>query len=99
MTAVFDSIDKNLIAQQGQQRLMALRLALEAVHEYKTWLDAYSTSDLTSGPGLSDEGAQMLKNAFADADDLYGISTGQDSVASLPYNFLTSMRAVIGPLF
>jgi hypothetical protein len=101
---VFDGLDASLIASQGQQRLQALRLALEAVHEYRAWLDAYSTDDLSApqnagGPGLSSAGATMLKNAFADADGLYNIANQGTPVESLPYNFLTSWRAVIGPLF
>jgi hypothetical protein len=101
---VFDGLSGNLIAQQGQQRLQALRLALEAVHEYRSWLDAYSVDDLAApvesgGPAMSSTGATMLKNAFADADGLYTIANNNAPVETLPYNFMTSMRAVIGPLF
>jgi hypothetical protein len=101
---VFDTLSGALIASQAQQRLQALRLALEAVHEFRAWLDAYSTDDLAAptadgGPAMSAAGAAMLKNAFADADGLYTIANAGSPVESLPYNFMTSMRAVIGPLF
>lgn len=95
-TPVFDGINEGNIVQQAQQRLLTLRLAVVTVNEYKLWLDGYGVPDLEA---LSIAQPQMLKDAFADAGDLYTIATGGTPNAMPPHNYMTSIRRVMGPLF
>jgi hypothetical protein len=95
-TPVFDGINEGNIVQQAQQRLLTLRLAVITVNEYKLWLDGYSVEDLGA---LSILQPQMLKDAFADAGDLYTIATGGTPVAAPPHDYMASIRRVMGPLF
>jgi hypothetical protein len=96
--AVFGGIAASDIRVQAQSRLMTLRMALEAAHDYQLWLSGLSNDDLVAA-GMSSDDAQSLKNAFADADGLWNIANDGTPVEGLPYNFLASARIIIGPLF
>lgn len=97
---VFGGISASNITTGAQSRLMTLRLALQAADDYYLWLSGYSTSDLVTAGIASTADAQDLLNAFADAHELSVLANGGGLNAyTLPYNFLTSMRVVIGPQF
>lgn len=98
--AVFGGITQQQVVTGAQARLMALRLALEAANDYYLWLSAYALSDLQAAPlTFSAADGQAILNAMSDAHQLYLAATGSAITPALPYNFMASMRQIIGPQF
>ena len=98
--AVFGQLNASLVVQQMQQKLSALLEAFEDCDNAYQWLSAYAAGDLEEAPLSFDAGdAQAILNAFADVHDLYQTAQGTTGfpTAELPYNFLASMRVVMGP--
>lgn len=89
------------IVNNAQAKLKALQRAFEDCEDFYQWLSAYGAADLEAAPiGLDADSAQALLNAFADAHQEYQVRTGAQGfpTATLPYSFIASQRAVIGPL-
>jgi hypothetical protein len=98
--AVFGGITASNITTGAQARLMSLRLALQAADDYYLWLSGYNAGDLVAAGLANSTDAQYLLNAFADAHELSVLANGGGlGTYTLPYNFMTSMRVVIGPQF
>lgn len=99
-------ITQQYVVNNAQTRLAALRDALEACHDFRQWLAAYSAADLEAAPvSLDTTSAPAIFSAFADADALYqlyttGALTSPPSGYTTPgtYVFGASQRVVIGPL-
>jgi hypothetical protein len=93
-------ITEAYVVNNAQSKLAALRRALEDCADFYSWLASYSASDLEADPiDMDAASAQAIFNAFADASFLAGLANGADpGDHPFPYNFLTSMRVVIGPL-
>jgi hypothetical protein len=99
-------ITEQYIVNNAQNKLAALRDALEACHDYKQWLTAYAATDLEAAPvNMDSASATALFSAFADADALYqlyntGDLTSPPSGYTTPgtYIFGASQRVIIGPL-
>lgn len=98
--AIFGTITQDNVATGAQSRLMTLRRALEAVADFYTWISAYTAADLVA-LGFTEADAEALLSAFADANELASLYNGNalDSSYTLPYNFSTSQRKIIGPQF
>jgi len=97
--SMFGQLNPAQTVQQMQQQLTALRSAFEDCEDIYQWLSAYSITDLEGAPmNLSAADAQDILNAFADAHDLWMTAQGETGfpTATLPYGFMTSMRAVTG---
>ena len=92
-------ISQESIVNYAQNKLINLRRALEDCADLNDWLSSYSTTDLEAAPvNMDADSAQALMNAFADAAFLAALAeAGELGDHPLPYNFLTSMRVVIGP--
>ena len=97
--AMFGQLNASMTIQQVQQKLAALFSALEDLEDVYKWLSAYAVADLEAAPlSLAAADAQAILNAFADAHDLYMTAQGTTGfpTATLPYNFLASMRMITG---
>lgn len=98
--AMFGQLNTIDFVQQITRELAALRQAFEAVESTYQWASAYALSDFEAAPlSLSAGDGQDVLNALADAHDLW--ETAQGTVgwptATLPYNFMASMRVITGP--
>jgi len=95
--AVFGQLNPSTVVNQIQMKLSALFSALEDLEGDYQWSSAYSLSDFEAPPfSFSASDAQAVFNALADAHDLYQTALGTTGfpTATLPYDFLASMRAV-----
>jgi hypothetical protein len=91
------SVTAAIIAQGAVARLTALRRALEDCADFRAWLSGMSTTDLTN-VGFSSADASSLQSAFADANELSVLFNGGAlGTYTLPYNFSSSIRLIIGP--
>ena len=92
-------ISEESVVNYAQNKLINLRRALADCADFYEWLSSYAPQDLEAAPVSMDAAsAQALFNAFADAAFLAALAEGGDLGAHpLPYNFLTSVRVVIGP--
>lgn len=96
--AIFGGISQAYVANNAQNKLQALRRALEDVTDFRAWLAAYSAADLVN-LGFTADDAQAILNAFADAGELAALYNGGELGSyTLPYNFSASQRIIIGPL-
>jgi len=96
---MFDELNPTQTIMQIQQHLAALRQAFEDCESDYQWASAYSLADFEASPlNMTPAGAQAILNALADAHQLW--MTGQGTpgfpAATLPYNFMASMRMIDG---
>ena len=99
--ALFDPahLSPDQITALTQQRLTALRDALNGVDQLYQWLIAQSDGDLTTGIGFDTDMLSAERSAMADAHafvQLYLLGT-LPGTYTLPYTFGNSQRRVIGP--
>lgn len=94
MTAGLQITQAEVNAQAGTIA-RSLFAALSNVTEFKAWLDTITVADLET-LGFSTDDANTLKSAFADLADLAGIFKGLAAAQTLPYNFSTFARRLIG---
>lgn len=85
-----------------QQRLIALRSAINGVSDLYGWTSGLAAADLAAASGYSAGDAPTVLSAVADAHALAQIySTGQPPgtypQAASAYIYATSQRQVIGP--
>lgn len=73
----------------------AVFAALGNVTEFKTWLDTVTVGDLET-LGFSTADANTLKSAFSDLADLAGVFQGSAAARTLPYDYRTFARRLIG---
>lgn len=95
-------ITQAYVTNNVQNKLSALRNALEGVENFYLWLASYALGDLT-GLGFSTNDGQLILNGFADANALHQIYTtgqapGSYPQVTSPYTYATSQRLIIGPL-
>jgi uncharacterized protein DUF4082 len=91
-------INQAYVNNNVQNKLLALRSALNGVNDLYLWLSAYAQSDLVA-LGFSAADAADIFNAVTDAHELYVLFTGGGlGTYTLPYNFSASQRIVTGPL-
>jgi hypothetical protein len=69
--------------------------AMQNVLEFKAWLDTVTVGDLET-LGFATGDANVLKSAFTDLADLAGIFTGNAAVNTLPYDYRTFSKLLIG---
>ncbi|MFI7125981.1 hypothetical protein ACIBQ1_09825 [Nonomuraea sp. NPDC050153] len=69
--------------------------ALSDVQEFKAWLDSVSVTDLEA-LGFSTADANTLKSAFADLADLAGVFQSGAAARTLPYDYRTFAKRLIG---
>ena len=96
---MFGQLSPGSTVAQIQQKISALITAFEDLEDAYQWSSAYALSDWEAAPmNFPSADAQDILNAVADAHDLYQTAQGTTGfpTASLPYNFLASMRAMIG---
>lgn len=96
---MFGQLNPTTTITQLQQKFANLFAALGDVEDAYQWISAYALSDLEAAPlNLSSDDGQAILNALADAHDLYQTSIGTTGfpTASVPYNFLASMRMING---
>lgn len=100
--AVFSSITQAQVVQLVQQRLLALRAALDGVNDLFGWTSGVSAADLVT-LGFSQADAGQILSAVADAHAEYLVhTTGQapstyPQVTGTPYVYAASQRLVLGP--
>jgi hypothetical protein len=95
---MFVAITQALITQYVQNRLLALKTAINEVYDLEQWMTGVSLSDLETA-GFSPADAQALKTACADAAAFWNLYNNQNLPGgyTLPYNFGASQRAILGP--
>lgn len=93
-------ISEVYVVNNAQNKLIALRNALQACQNFYTWLSAYAVTDLEAAPiSMDSVSAQAIFNAFADASELNKIYNGGAlGTYTLPYNFSASQQVIIGPM-
>jgi hypothetical protein len=69
--------------------------ATDNVKKFKGWLDSVSVADLQA-LGMSAGDANILKSAIADLADLAEIFSGGNPVATLPHDYRTFSKLLIG---
>lgn len=94
-TGLSQSQVQNLV----QQRLIALRNALDDVQKLYGWTSGLSPADLSTASGWSTGDATGVQAAVADANGLAIIAqTGTDPRnPGANYVYLASIRGVVGP--
>lgn len=98
--AVFGQITAQNVYTSAVARGEALLEALEAWEDVYLWVSQNSLADLEAPPlNFPAADAQAVQNAASDAHDFYqtGEGTAGFPTATLPYNFLASIRAIVGP--
>lgn len=95
------SLNQNQILTNVQQRLVALRDALDAVQHLEGWAAGVAAADLQT-LGFSAADAATLLSAVSDAAALASVYTTGQPPASYPqatssYVYANSQRQVIGP--
>lgn len=94
---LFGSFTQAQISGNAQAKLVNLQTALQAAADYYVWLSANTQAELEA-IGFSTADTTALFNAFADASELYTIYNGGTlGTYTLPYNFSTSIRVIMGP--
>lgn len=96
---MFDGLNPIQTIMQAQEHLAALRQAFEDCESDYQWSSAYAITDFEAAPlNMSPEGAQDILNALADAHQLWMTAQGTPGfpAATLPYNFMASMRKIDG---
>ena len=96
---MFGQLVPAMVVNQMQLQLTALIKAFEDCEDTYQWLSAYSLPDLEAAPlSLPAADGQDILNAFADVSDLYqtALGTAGFPLATPPYNFLASVRAITG---
>lgn len=102
MAAPFSANTAQYIINNAQNKLTALRNALEDAENYYQWLSGYAQADLV-GIGMASADVAAIFTAFADANAIYQVYTTGQAPASYPqvtgpYIFAASQRIIIGPL-
>jgi hypothetical protein len=96
---MFDELNKEEVVQRIQMHFAALLEAFaECAQDYQ-WSTAYPQADFEAPPlAMSANGSQDLLNALADINDLWQTAQGTPGfpLPTLPYNFLASIRKVMG---
>jgi len=94
-------LSAGIIAGNAQQRLVALRSALESVADLYAWSAGVAPADL-EGAGFNAADAATLQSAIADANALAqiyatGLPPSTYPQPSSAYVYAASQRQVIGP--
>lgn len=102
MGIFLEGISQASVTNNAQNKLAALRNALQNCEEFNQWLIGYATGDLVS-LGFSTASSTAIFSAFADAHALYQIyTTGQPPgtypQATSAYTYASSQRVIVGPL-
>jgi hypothetical protein len=90
------------VATNIQQRLLALRAALEGVEDLYGWTSGLTAADLAAASGYSEDDAPAVLSAVADANALAQIANTGLPPSTYPqpstaYVYAASQRQVIGP--
>lgn len=69
--------------------------AVKNIGEFKLWLDTMAVSDLVTLGYTTNEG-NVLKSAFSDLADIAGIFQGSAAVNTLPHDYRTFSKQLLG---
>lgn len=103
MTAFAGGLSPAQVVTTVQQRLLALRQALEQAADLQQWSSAIAEADMSAVTGLDDADTATLKSAIADAAalaDMYdtGLPPAGYPQPASAYTYGASQRLVIGPM-
>jgi len=74
----------------------SLHAVMKNILEAKAVLDGYSSSDLVNQFGFDSGDADVLKSAASDMADIAGIFAGGSPSATLPYDYRTFAKRLLG---